>query len=827
MSTWFTQNAPPTQAPPSAPPAAGSGGDWFAQQQQQPGQRPPLIGKPPDMATPATPSITDNPNGEGIYRMKGPDGKEAGIPYSNAKGSATAAGYKFADDHEYTRFMKDYLADPAEQQKTQQIAQDDPGLMLFLGAAKHALRSVFGLSDITSGTPEQREKSAKQNPLLPQPLGGSAQAERSSPLRQFADEPDVSGWQTAGGAGEDLGEFATGEGELKAANMGDRLLKLVPELQGSQKLAVVSKLLQFAEKHPLIGDALRQGLVAGAQTDVKTGGDIGAAAEAGAATAGTGLAVGGLLGAGSRAVASRATTLADVGGVETPVAAEIRNSAKPTPVQAAGQQSIKNAARDALTGHLEEVNESRATPAGPKQLPARTGPFEFNLKGVTPTESTTGTITPRAAEIPRSNTSVPANRTPATTEYSRVGVEPEYIRPGGGDAIAQREGRVWAERRIPGHMHSAAPGETPAETTLGGGGNLTTQDANIAKAHISNLNNVIESPDFEKMPPSQQRDLITARNEAQKQMADYHEQVMSNLPGATRPNLEPVDIPATLRRVGSWREAANELEKTGSHGYDLLNDVTGGKFNALRQENKDAWNAWTGASGESNQRVAKAALDQSEGKMAQMFKDLRGIVNEKELDGFNDAYRNAQGLHRVADAVESSFQGNMNPSRTSWEYRGFNGTQLMSNLTKLQQTMGRGALNRLIGEGNANTLFQVAELNGTLAQRGKFGAAVTAVAKNLPVGHLSAAGIGSVAGWRATHSWEGAAVGAAAGGALGIASSRVVNAMLTNPKIAKQLIYAMDYGKPENYGPFIASLIQKLATDSSLERQRQEAQPAN
>lgn len=740
---------------------------------------------------------------EGLYAMKDPKGNPVMKRYSEV-GPALDQGHLFADKQTLRTYAQDHAADPLSESRVDQWLDRHPylgaPLNMIEGAGTGALKTWTGFDK----TPTSR-------------LETNLQMAAATPTKGFA--------QGVGDLAESAGEFLSGE-ELLGF-----LGKAAEGVGVADKLKSVTGLAQLVQKFPMIGkllkvgsSAVKQGTVAGAQTLAKTGGDTDAAATA-ALTAG---AIGGVAGGVSEglqgAIARRATTMEDVGGVQTPVPAAVRNSATPTPAQASGQESIGNAARDALRGHLEEVNESRATPAGPKQLPARTGPFEFNLRGVTPTETTTGTIAPRAAEIPRENTSVPANRTPATTEYSRVGTEPEYIRPGGGDAIAQREGRVWAERRIPGHMHSAAPGETPAETTLGGGGNLTTQDANIAKAHIKNLNDVIESPDFEKMPPAQQQDLMAARGEAQKQMADYHEHVMSNLPGATRPNMEPIDIPAVLRKTGNWRDAANELEKTGSHGYDLLNDVTGGKFNALRQENKDAWNAWTGASGEANQRVAKAALDQSEAKMAQMFKGLRGIVNEKELDGFNDAYRNAQGLHRVADAVESTFRGNANPSVRSWEYRGFDGNQLMSNMTKLQQTMGRGALNRLIGEGNANTLFRVAELNSTLEQRGRFGAAITAIAKHLPVGHLSAAGVGSIVGWRATHDWKGAAIGAVAGGALGAASSRVINSMLTNPKIAQQLIYGLEYGKPENYGPFVASLIQKQATDSSLQ-QRQE--PAN
>lgn len=811
---WDANGTPITAAAPSSQPMG-----WDA-------NGTPITAMPssqPQPVTPAAPSLTDNPNGEGIYRMKGPDGRELGIPYSKAKGLGKPQGFQFADDQEYSRFMKDYLADPHEAERTNQLAQQDPSLNILLGAGRGALKTLLGANDLMEGTPEEREKMNKKLPQLPGVVASdSAARERQSPIRQFADEPNTSGWQTLGETGENVAEFSLGEG----------LLKMVPELAGAQKMGTVTKLLQIAEKHPLIAQALQQGMVAAGQTFTKTGGDVAASLESGALTAGASGTVGALAKGAGSAIARRATTVEDVGGVPTEIPASVRNAAKPTPQQTAGQQSLRNTAQDVTRMHLEEANESRAVPPSPKGLPSRTGPFEFNLRGVTPTETTTGTITPRAAELPRSNTSVPATRTPETTEYSRVGAEPEYIRPGGGDAIAERQGRVWAERRIPGHMHSAAPGELPADSTLGGGGNLTTQDANIAKAHIQNLNEVIDSPHFEQMDPAQQQDLLSARSEAQKQMADYHEHVMQNLPGNVKPkpNLEPLDVPTLVRKVGSWADVPKTIEKTATDGFEMLNDVTGDRFNALREANKQAWDAYKGASGADAQRVARANLEKTEADMADLFKGLRGIVGPKELDGFNDSYRNAQGLHRVADAIESTFSGNSSASARSWEYRGFDGNALMSNMNKVEQSLGgRGALNRLIGEENANTLYRVAELNRTQAQRTRFGSALTEVAKNLGplLGHVSLGGIGATYGWRTTHTPEGAALGFAAGAGVGQATKIVANAVLTNPKLAKQLIYAMDYGDPKNYGPFLASVIQKQVTDSANEKRALQQEGTN
>ncbi len=55
------------------------------------------------------PSISDNPNGEGVYQMRSPQGQTVGVPYSKVGG---AQGYNFANPQEQTRFQKDQSADP-------------------------------------------------------------------------------------------------------------------------------------------------------------------------------------------------------------------------------------------------------------------------------------------------------------------------------------------------------------------------------------------------------------------------------------------------------------------------------------------------------------------------------------------------------------------------------------------------------------------------------------------------------------------------------------------------------------------------------------------
>jgi hypothetical protein len=348
---------------------------------------------------------------------------------------------------------------------------------------------------------------------------------------------------------------------------------------------------------------------------------------------------------------------------------------------------------------------------------------------------------------------------------------------------------------------------------VGGGGMLETQDANIARAHIENLNRVVDSPEFERMPPATQREVLEARADAGRQMAQYHDKVLRQFEGAARPNFEPIDVEGMVRRTGSFTEAAQTVEDQAVRGYEVLNDATGGKFNAVRQQLKDAWGAYKGASGAEAQQAAEKGVDAAEAQMTRLLEGLRGVVNDRELDGFNDAFRNAQTLHRVAAAVDGSFSGNAAKSARSWEYRGFDGGRLMNNLSRLERKLGRPAIDRVIGHDTMDTLYRVAELNRTQTQRARFGAAVHAIASTQAIHHLTAASVGGIAGYRATHSWEGAALGAVTGAGMEAGTRAVMNAVLTNPQIARHLIFALDAGaRPENYGPLIGGLIAKAAS---------------
>ena len=307
----------------------------------------------PQQAAPPAPKLTDNPNGEGIYRMTGPDGKEAGIPYSNAKGAATRAGFKFADDGEYQRFMKDYLADPGETAKMAKVAADDPGVGLFLGGARHALKTVLGIADLTNKGPKTGGVLEKQ-----------AQTQGNNPVargvREFANEPDTGLAQHIGGGIEDTAEFMGG-GEIYDALKG--------MFKAPVALADAAKVEQEIKKGSVLGklaqSALKQGTVAGGQQLAKTGGDVGSAVTVGAENAGLSA-----LGTGAGAVGDAAKTMLEGTGAADAAAETARVQAATLAADTANQEAAaaraghsaaySDAARGMVKPHLEAINAARA-----------------------------------------------------------------------------------------------------------------------------------------------------------------------------------------------------------------------------------------------------------------------------------------------------------------------------------------------------------------------------------------------------------------------------------------------------------------------------------
>jgi hypothetical protein len=690
-----------------------------------------------------------------------------------------------------------------------------------VGVLRGAARTYTGLEDILA-------KIAPNNPDTTSAFAKGA--------RQFANEPNTSFNESLGQFGEGAAEYLLPESWAK--------MGLSMGMKASEAMNMASTITKLAEKYPALTSVLRgvaeQGAAGGTQGYVDSGGDTGAAATEAATTGGAAGVLGGIGKGLGNAISKIAPTVEKVGGVDTVIPADLKP--KPTPEQATGQQSITNAAQDTLRRNLEEVNESRQVPDQAPGLPTRTGPYQFKLKGQ-PTVETPGSRTTIQPNVEyRGTQQVPnPNYTPiegpSYTQQERelgtsAGTIPDSVRgtrsPArvradqiGGEEIQSGDQRFEGPATVtrPRFQQTSPGGVSVEPTKISGQGELTTEDPNVATDHLNNLNRAIDSPGFETMPKAKQAQLLSAREDVTRQLGEYRQQFQQAYPGYGKPNFEQIDIPSEIQKAGSFSDAQRILEGHAKSLYDHFNDLTDDKFNAIRQENKDAWTAYVGASGTHAQGLADAALSESNRKMAELMDSIHGAVSPKELDGANDAYRNSQILHAVSEAVDSSFSGNTSSSARSWEYRGFNGTQLMGRLNRVTQKLGRPALERVMGKENLDTLYQVARLNSTNQGRAKFGEAVNHVAQALISHRMSGPILAATGGGALGHATgAGYAAGAFTGELAYGATRAVANAIKTNPKFAKNLIFALDAGaRPENYAPLLAGMIAQSNKPQSKE----------
>lgn len=225
----------------------------------------------------STSSITDNPNGEGVYQMRDAKGNTVGIPYGNVQ-QAAQQGYSWANNQEQQRFQKDNAADPATPKPNPMAYQ--PGDNLVTRTAKLAGGLLEGAGEGALQTITGTDRWAREH--LPAVLTNSNMG--FGPPADLDKVDQISGkTDTNQTVSEKAGQLAEGIGEYF---LGDAALKALPI---SERLAAVSKLTKLAESNPAIaaaiGGAIRNATVSGTETFLKTGdaGDsLGAAALGGA-----------------------------------------------------------------------------------------------------------------------------------------------------------------------------------------------------------------------------------------------------------------------------------------------------------------------------------------------------------------------------------------------------------------------------------------------------------------------------------------------------------------------------------------------------------------
>lgn len=592
-------------------------------------------------------------------------------------------------------------------------------------------------------------------------------------------------WQHIGDFGESALELMTPEAlaglvsePAKVAKAGETAAAVSAKAKQMTDAAKAAKLLDGSPRIKalvMLGArfAARAGAEAGGQTLVKSGGDVDEAEKAAA------------YGAAGGAVLHGAASA--VGGVA-------RRMARP----ALMRDVVEGAAQGSVADRVAATNATRTMPTN--ALPPSTGDFEFNIQGTPTTERVEGSSVaePRKKQVGTkyvpgkgaasgSTEAYPAGTFQYGDEAPLPHVEDQQpFAPGG-------------SHKEPVHQYLTAtkPGtENVGTDVAGGGGTLTTKDPAIASAHLASVNRTIDGADFANMPEEQQDALTTQRDDIQQQLANYYKHQKAT--GEYAPNFKPIDPKAAVDSTGNFRDAANHLQDAAAEVYEHANNVTGGQWQALDKHVQSLYDKLGDEPYPAGRAQIRKQISTAKSAMGKMFDDPRNGFDETDIAQAKRNFRARYVLEDAHQALKPLYGIEEQTGLKTGEYRGFNGDRLGARFKEF--LAANPDARDIIGPERADTLQQIFKANDTVAARRRFGSAVLNVARTLGGGAV-AGGVGYHAG-----GYAGAAVAEVGYQAV----QHVLTGMVSNPNVAKNILYAIDSGaRPENYSPMIATMIKK------------------
>jgi hypothetical protein len=767
---WDAQGNPVSQ--PAAPPPSPQG--WDAQ-----GNPISAAATAPQRPQPAQDAITGSyapQGGEGAYQMHDPAGIVRSVGYHQVH-KALDDGFLFADKPTLQTYARDHAADPLDENRVDQWIDRHP---IMSGPLRGIIGGARGL--VKTATAFDRRPTTR------------AETE----AQMFAATPARNLQEGLGEATEGLGEiYATGPlgaaGEMfKESELLGMLGRAGTTMKAADKFKTVTRLAQLIEEVPMIGKVLKigasaakNGTIAGAQTFVKTGGDVRASLTAAALGA---AAVPVLQGAG--AVAS---------GVRTMVNA---------PGEAAAAEAAAAAARETTAAQ----NVAAAQQETAQQTAAREAQARQNV--ATTRQQAAGRLT--AAEQQAAEAETAARRQELTSRAAYAG-------------------------------HARAAVEPALEQTNAARTNLAR---NVPQQEV-----MMNQPGGEPAAPTG-RMVATATG---------------------KPVPAQINTPEILGQISDFTGAADHLTAINDDAYNQFDAATGGRFRQINGEVAAAQNAMR-----KGEQGAAAIYKQKLGEMDQLMDSTAGEMTPEMKAAAKAGFRQSYMLRDFGNLWDRNLNGVPGASKVSLTQRGINGRGLMTDLQRAVKLYGRPQIEASLGTGRLESLEEIAQQNVTDKGRAVFNNGLQTVTKevqkilnenpedavakeikrlkgNEPAppfdqakahaaevqrleeeaakGKPPAPAAERLSPWakRGAAFTVGATLGhmtgfgGFAGGVAGETtyetSRYVLNAIKTNPKIAQNFLFALQSGATaERYGPFIATMIQKAMTDSSLQRQQQERQ---
>ena len=792
--------------------------------------------------TPVNPSAQ-----EGSYNMHAPDGTVVTTRYSRIS-KALDDGLLFTDKPTLQQYARDHAADPLSESRVDKYIDKHPYLTTPLQTWKgmgHALvASATGLDP----TPTNRF---------------------STDLQLHAATPPHTAKEAMGGWGEAAGEFMTGN-ELMEMLGGSKLA-----MTGLEQLKNATGLKTLIEKAPIIGklikigaSSVKQGTLAAGQTYMKTG-DPRAALQAGGAAAlagpvaeaigAGGTAINTAFSAPAEAAAEAETAAAATRGQATTNAATTNAAAQAerdaaTAAAAARQQhaatsaaAINQAAqaeRDAATATTEAARKEAATRSADAINQAAQAERDAAAAREQTATKSAATIN-AAAQAERDAAAARAAGRPGTAQYAqeaRAAAKPvleqvnasrdvptaevKVAQPGGqsvgtGQRLAIATGRpVQPPIDIEGTLAQKQDFTGAADTLEEHAQPIYDQFDQVTNGQFRKLNGQVQAAkqamyDGEKgaaeayqkkleqmhtlmdstsgdMTPEQLAagKALWTKQYVMRDVGNLLDKHINRVPGGTDPEGE-IDGKAMLkglqRVVARYKGRARVDEALGPGRLDTLEGIA--QANTTDAKREEFQTAFTTVKDELD-KLVKADSAAAKGGFKHEF-----TTPEAELEK----------LKTSAAAAKPNFQHEFTTPEAE-----------LARLEKADRAAAKA--------GKQNFQYQFTTPEAELAKLTKKAPAPKEDQGGMsPFGkRMVAASIGGgVAHAAGVSPYWGMAVGEAT-----YESGRVVmNALQTNPKIAKNFLFALQSGaRQEKYGPLIAGMIAKWQTDASNKKQQQQQQ---
>jgi len=292
-------------------------------------------------------------------------------------------------------------------------------------------------------------------------------------------------------------------------------------------------------------------------------------------------------------------------------------------------------------------------------------------------------------------------------------------------------------------------------------------------------------------------------------------------PTGEAPNFEPINVDAAAAGVGSFKDAADQVEAAAKPVYDKIDQATDGQFWKLKNQIRKGY-----ATGDRD-----AVMAGTQGLDKLLSQPLPG-VDGTDYRAAKTAFHDGKILDRLHAVVEGAFNGisegdaaatGIPRALKGGQTQGALQTRLGKFLDNPPRGMDRANLERVIGPDGVKNLYTASHLTSTpeLAAKTKEIAEETAKevqrlteenAAQFPApafakggnsfGHLTGTGIaGGVVGHMTGMGYEG-------GAAAALGARFVLRQMVMNPAVGDMMKYAVDYGaNPQRAAKTIAALI--------------------